>query len=85
MPLWNSGTTWSSGQFWGPASPPVPAPEHTHPKRTKMKRQPYYPRPQGEQAEWHTNFATKLPAYATLLGLSQTEVDIAKHCQYGGG
>lgn len=42
-----------------------------------MKRQPYYPRLTGEQSEWHTNFATKLPGYATTLGLTPAEVDAA--------
>ena len=42
-----------------------------------MKRQSYYPRQLGERAEWHTNFATKLPGYVAALVLSQAEEDSA--------
>ncbi|MBE7498461.1 MAG: hypothetical protein HS117_26280 [Verrucomicrobiaceae bacterium] len=29
----------------------------------------------GDQPEWHTHFATKLPGYAAALTLSQAEED----------
>lgn len=78
MALWNSGATWSSGILWGPASPPAPLFENTRQrKKPTMKRQPYYPKKTGDQAEWHTNFATKLPGYASTLGLIQAEEDSA--------
>lgn len=78
MALWSSGATWSSGNLWGPSSPVVPTFENTKKHKTKkMKRQPYYPKNQGEQAEWHTNFATKLPGYAATLSLIQAEEDSA--------
>lgn len=78
MALWNSGATWSSGILWGPAAAPSPSPENTRrkPKHT-MKRQPYYPKKNGDQSEWHTNFATKLPTYASALALSPEEVNNA--------
>lgn len=76
MAQWNSGATWSSGQLWGPAAVPgVPFNENTKNQRTKMKRQPYFPRLIADQAEWHGNLATKLPGYAALLSLSAAEVD----------
>ena len=75
MALWSSGATWSSGIFWGPSSPAGPTHENNHKKRTKMKRQPFYPRNQGDQSEWHTNQATKLPGYRAALGLTQAEED----------
>jgi hypothetical protein len=78
MALWSSGATWSSGNLWGPSSPTVPTFENNKKKKPKkMKRQPYYPKNQGEQAEWHTNFATKLPGYAATLSLTQAEEDNA--------
>ena len=78
MAQWNSGATWSSGSLWGPVSPPAPTFENTNLKKTKrMKRQRYYPQNQGDQSEWHTNFATKLPLYSTTLGLTQPEEDSA--------
>ncbi|MDZ4405852.1 hypothetical protein [Prosthecobacter sp.] len=75
MPLWNSGATWSSGQLWSPVSAPAPDNNNTKTKHTKMKRQPYYPKALGEQSEWHTNFATKLPVHATALALAPAQVD----------
>ncbi len=76
MALWSNGTTWSSGQLWGPSSPAAPTFENNKKKKhTHMLRQPYYPRPMGERAEWHTNFATKLPGYAAPLTLLQAEED----------
>ena len=78
MAQWNSGATWSSGQLWGPAAVPVvPFNENTKTKHTKMKRQPYYPRLLSDQAEWHSNLATKLPGYAAPLALTAGEVDSA--------
>jgi hypothetical protein len=77
MPFWNSGATWSSGQLWGPSTPVTPSFENTKQKTTKMQRQAFYPRPLGERAEWHTNFATKLPVYASALTLTQAEEDNA--------
>lgn len=75
MALWNSGATWSSGQLWGPSAPAGPTFENTQKHQPKMKRQPYYPKNLGDQPEWHTNFATKLPGYAAALTLSQAEED----------
>lgn len=40
-----------------------------------MQRQPYYPLPIGERAEWHTNFAMKLHSYPADLTLTQAEED----------
>ena len=77
MALWSSGATWSSGNLWGPSSPTEPATGNHRKHKTKMKRQPYYPKTQGLQSEWHTNFATKLPIYAAALSLSPAEVDQA--------
>lgn len=78
MAQWSSGATWSSGVLWGSASPPLPTFENTRQRRQPtMKRQPYYPKKTGDQAEWHTNFATKLPGYASTLGLIQAEEDNA--------
>jgi hypothetical protein len=42
-----------------------------------MKRQPYYPKLLPLQPEWHHNFATKLPNYATVLGLVTAQVNAA--------
>ncbi|MFO1481861.1 MAG: hypothetical protein U1F71_00720 [Verrucomicrobiaceae bacterium] len=42
-----------------------------------MKRNEYYPRLLGERPEWHNNFATKLPGYATALGLVTAQVNVA--------
>lgn len=75
MALWNSGATWSSGQLWGPSSPAVPSFENTKTKHTKKMRQPFYPRSMGDRSEWHTNVATKLPGYASVLALTQAEED----------
>ncbi len=77
MPTWNSGSTWNSGILWGPAIPA--SPRIRNPKRQPhtMKRQPYYPKLQPQQPEWHHNLATKLPGYATALGLDTAEVNAA--------
>jgi len=75
MVLWSSGATWSSQQLWGPSLPVGPTFENTKKRTKKMQRQPYYPRPMGDRAEWHTNFATKLPGYAADLTLTQAEED----------
>ncbi|MBE7495777.1 MAG: hypothetical protein HS117_12595 [Verrucomicrobiaceae bacterium] len=40
-----------------------------------MPRQPFYPRNQSDQPEWHLNFAAKLPTHAAALPLSQPEED----------
>lgn len=77
MPTWNDGSIWNSGALWGPASPAsLLIPNRKRPKRT-MKRQPYYPKQIANQPEWHMNFATKLPGYATALGLVTAEVNAA--------
>lgn len=78
MALWNSGVTWSSGSLWGPSAPAA-APSQRNPKnkRPTMKRNEYYPRHLGERPEWHHNFATKLPGYATALGLTTGVVNAA--------
>ncbi|WP_395719318.1 hypothetical protein [Prosthecobacter sp.] len=77
MPRWNDGSTWNSGALWGPAAPASPL--IPNPKRNKrtMKRQPYYPKLMPQQPEWHHNFASKLPGYATALGLDTAEVNAA--------
>ncbi len=77
MALWSSGATWSSGQIWGPSSPVAPTAQNNQTKRRPMKRQPFFPKQQGDQSEWHINFATKLPGYASILALSQSDVDKA--------
>ena len=77
MALWSDGSTWSSGKLWGPSSPTGSASGNHRKHKPKMKRQPYYPKTQGQQSEWHTNFATKLPGYAAELSLSPAEVDQA--------
>jgi hypothetical protein len=75
MALWNSGATWSSGQLWGPSATAGPTFENTKKHQPNMKRQPYYPKNLGDQPEWHTNFATKLPTHAAALPLTQPEED----------
>lgn len=42
-----------------------------------MKRQNYFPNRLGEQPEWLTNFATKLPIHAAALGLAAPRVTAA--------
>jgi hypothetical protein len=77
MPTWNSGAQWSAGSLWGPSSPTSPV--YTNPKKKQrtMKRQPYYPRQQADQPEWHHNFLSKLPNYATVLELSPAQLTAA--------
>ena len=78
MALWNSGVMWSSGSLWGPSAPAAAPPLHNpKTKRPTMKRNEYYPRQLGDRPEWHHNFATKLPGYATAFGLSTGVVNAA--------
>ncbi|MCB1277020.1 MAG: hypothetical protein KDL09_10615, partial [Prosthecobacter sp.] len=77
MPTWNDGSTWNSGALWGPASPASLLIPNRKRKKPTMKRQPYYPKLLPQQPEWHTNFATKLPGYATALGLVTADVNAA--------
>lgn len=71
--------------FWGnpsyqlePGDPgyvgPVPSVNQTT-KRKKMKTNPFWPRQQAQQIIWLANVVTKLPGYATTLGLTTQQVN----------
>lgn len=78
MALWSSGLTWNSGVLWGPSAPATASPpRNPKTKRPTMKRNDYYPKLQPQRPEWHHNLATKLPGYATALGLTTAEVNAA--------
>jgi hypothetical protein len=46
-------------------------------KHKKMKTNPFWPSRQSEQIIWLVNYLTKLPGYATALGLTTTQVNSA--------
>ena len=74
MATWDQpGATWDSGLRFDQPSPPPSNPTPT--KHTRMKRQDYFPTRIGDQIVWLNNFKTKLPLYATALGLSNAQLD----------
>lgn len=74
MALWNQ-TTWNSGALWGPTAAPPQNPNPTSkPHKKEMKRQPYFPRANGDRPGWFTNFANELPGANTTLALPAASV-----------
>jgi hypothetical protein len=57
--------------------PPTPDVSEPKTKSKKMKHQNWYPLKQTEQIVWLSNFLTKLPGYATVLGLTTGQVTAA--------
>lgn len=54
--------------------PPISVPNQPHAKKTKMKRQRYFPTKIAQQIIWLENFRSKLATYTTALGLSAPQV-----------
>lgn len=83
---YDSGLSWDDPNLrWGdpayllePGDPgyvaPFPQPKQTKNKTKGMKRNSYYPVRQADQILWLGNFAGKLPALATTLGLTTAQV-----------
>jgi hypothetical protein len=57
--------------------PPISPINEPKTKRKKMKHNNYYPLTQSLQLIWLANFSGKLPALATVLGLTTTQVTAA--------
>lgn len=76
MADWDSGITFDSGARWdsGP-TPPIIQPNNPKPRRSTMKRQPYFPRAKSELPEWYSNYATQLPIANATLALPPASVD----------
>ena len=57
--------------------PPLPPNPEPKTKTKRMKRNTYFPARQTDQIVWLGNFDTKLPGYATALGLTTPQVTAA--------
>lgn len=78
MALWNSSANWSELVLWGPSVSPIgPGQWNTKSNQilTPMKRQPFYPKLQSLQPEWHLHFAARLQFYGATLGLTAAQIN----------
>ena len=83
---WDSNLNWDDPNlYWGDPGyllepgdpgyvPPVPSVNEPPKKGKRVKHNSYYPIRQGDQVAWLANFSSKLPGYATALGLASGQI-----------